>query len=68
MVVHFATVWQVDVDLNAHDKDSISRLEIEEDDKGVQKLTEWNLVSNYWSSQSPNGRLDIFVKLPAAGE
>ena len=67
-MAHFATVWQVDVDLNAYDEDSISHLEINEDHEGVQKLAAWNLVSNYWSGPSPYGRLDIFVKLPTASE
>jgi hypothetical protein len=68
-VAHFATLSQVDIDLNTHAADSLGRLDIKEDDEGVQKLTEWiKPVSHYWSPQLPIGRLHVFVKLPAAGE
>jgi hypothetical protein len=59
---------QVDIYLNTHTKDSLSRFDVKEDDKGVQKLTEWELVSDYWSTQPANGRLQVFVNLPASGE
>ena len=68
VVAHFATLSQVDIDLNTHTEDSLSRLDIKEGDEGVQKLTEWKHVSHYWSPQLPSGRLHVFVKLPAAGE
>jgi hypothetical protein len=71
VVAHFATLSQVNIDLNTHAEDFLSRLDIKEDDEGVQKLTEWKPVSHYWSPQGPqlpSGRLHVFVKLPAAGE
>jgi hypothetical protein len=70
VVAHFATLSQVDIDLNIH-TDSLSRLDIKEYDEGVQKLTGWMHISRYWSPQGPrlpSGKLHIFVKLPAAGE
>ena len=66
-MAHFATLLQVDKDLNTHTKDSLRRLKVEAGDEGVQELTEWKPVSDYWTAQ-PHDRLHIFVKLPAAGE
>jgi hypothetical protein len=61
----FATLSQVNIDLNAHTEDSLRRLDIKEDDEGVQKLIQWKPVSNYWPTQPANDMLQIFVRSPA---
>jgi hypothetical protein len=68
VVAHFSTLSQVNIDLNTHTEDFLSRLDIKEHDEGVQKLTEWKRVSYYWSPHLPRDRLHVFVKHPAAGE
>jgi hypothetical protein len=59
---------QVNIDLDAHTKDSLRRLDIKEDDVDVQELKEWKPVSYYWLTQAALERLHIFVRLPADGE
>jgi hypothetical protein len=48
--------------------DSLRQLAINENEEGVQELTDWAPVSYFWPAQPADDRLHIFVKLPAAGE
>ena len=58
--------FQVAINLDAHDEDSLSHLRIAEVDI-VEKLTVWKRVSDYWSLQ-PDGQIDIFVEPRDTGE
>ena len=58
---------QVDIDLKTHDKHSISRLKLESL-QGVEELTSWKSISDYWPAQPPSDHLHITVKVPATGE
>jgi hypothetical protein len=60
--------FQVDIDLRGHNGDSLSRLRIENDDIGVERLTEWESVEELWPEQPADKYLSVFVKLPAIGE
>jgi hypothetical protein len=53
-------LW-VDIDLYAH-RDSLNQLTMNED--GIQ-MDDWMRVSSLWPKQPADGRLHIFVKLPA---
>ena len=59
--------FQVSINLDAHDEDSLSRLRISEVDS-VEKLTVWKRVSDYWSLQPSDGQIDIFVEPRDTGE
>jgi hypothetical protein len=61
-------LFQVDIDLRGHNADSLSRLRIENDDIGVERLTEWESVEELWPEQPADKYLSVFVKLPAIGE
>jgi hypothetical protein len=66
-VAHLSMLGQVDICLDSHG-DSLQQLAITEDGEGVQNLTEWKLISEYWDEQPADGRLHIFVKPPTTGE
>ena len=59
--------FQVAINLDAHDEDSLSHLRIVVVHV-VEKLTVWKRVSDYWSSQPPDGQIDIFVEPHDTGE
>jgi hypothetical protein len=66
IIIHLTR--QADIDLNAHNKDSRSRLRAESD--GDEELEEWKLISDYWppGGQLPSNKLQIIVRVPATGE
>jgi hypothetical protein len=61
-------ILQVEVALNGHDETSLSNLTINDAGEGVQKLTAWKPVSEYWHTQPSDSILSVFVKPPATGE
>jgi len=61
-------LFQVDIDLRGHNEDTLSRLRFENDDIGVERLTEWERVEKFWPEQPADAHLSVFVKLPAIGE
>ncbi len=61
-------ILQVEVALNGHDETSLSNLAINDAGEGVQKLTAWKPVSEYWHTQPSDSILSVFVKPPATGE
>ena len=67
-MAYFATHLQVNVNLNTFDDDSLSHLKLEENDEGVEKLTPWKSVFEYWSNQPPSEHLHIIVKVRGTGE
>ena len=61
------TPQQVNIDLETLNKHSLSHLKLESL-QGVEELTSWKSVEEYWSNQPPTTYLHIIVKNPAAGE
>ena len=68
IAAHFSMVYQVDVDLEPHNDESLSKLAIQKDDEGVEKLKDWKTISYFWPDQPAIGRLHVFIKLPSSGE
>jgi hypothetical protein len=66
---HFATLEQVDIDLDNHDEDSLKHLKLNEHDQNVDKLITWKAISFYWPpGEQPHGdKLQIIVRCPATG-
>jgi hypothetical protein len=59
---------QVDIDLDAHNKDSRSRLRAEKE--GGAEFDDMKPIMSYWSpeEQAPNDKLHVIVQVPSAGE
>jgi len=57
---------KVDIHLDAHNDDSLRQLTINKNDEGVQRLTDWKPVSNFWLTQPASDRLHIFAAVTDA--
>ncbi|KIL57418.1 hypothetical protein M378DRAFT_383479 [Amanita muscaria Koide BX008] len=57
---HLLELWNVDIDLETHDKHSRSNIRLGD----VKELDSWKTILHYWPDQPPEDHLHIIVKVP----